>query len=175
MGYIEEHINKRTDYKLIGSALILFFMIAVSQLPLLSFGQSGYDDSLAIFNKYKSQIDSLRALSKRGLQADYDEWYKIQDFSDSGVSCALVRLKKLNGKPYEPIKQIEVEGFGIAKYYPSPDSMYGLSFTVIHPPTRFILKADGKTIIPYVEKWYYTKEGIRIGIKFVTPISHTDL
>lgn len=129
-------------------------------------------DSLFIYNFYKGQIDSIKSTS---LRMDYTQWYSIADKKDSGLACAFLRLKKINGKDYLPVRRKEVEGFGVAYEYPHPDSIYDFSFSVLYPPTKFILKDNGLTKIPYLELWYFNKEGHRLKIKIVNPVTLSEL
>jgi len=146
--------------------LLLFFSLSVGAQS------QGYSDSLLIYNSYKGQIDSIRLYSSK---LDYRSWYAIQDKQDNSLACAFIRLKRLNGSDYLPIRDYQVEGFGVAYYYPSPDSMYNVSFSVIYPPTKFIVRDNGRTIIPYWEQYFFTKDGHKIGMRLVNPINFKEI
>lgn len=137
-------------------------------LPNTINAQRSREDSLLIYDHYRGQVDSINAMAGK---LDYISWYSLQDKKDSGLACAFLRLRKLNGKEYAPVRTKEIEGFGVAYEYPHPDSICDFAFTVIYPPTKFIVRGNGLTLIPYWEKYFFDKNGHRLAIKIIDPIT----
>jgi hypothetical protein len=123
-------------------------------MPTVSQAQAT-EDSLLIYNAYKTSIQTLKATN------DYRRWYAVSDSLDSVTACAFRRLSVYNKEEYKPIDTYNKEGFGETYCFPAPSQkvqhneeaapVKGNSFTIMDHQTKFIVKNDGKTKIPYIE------------------------
>jgi len=146
-------------------ALLLFLLLGGSSYKLPpGDAQQMYNDSLLIYNIYKTQIQTLRDAK----ETDRNAWYRREAMDDSTTACAFLRLQQYNKERYLPIDELNKEGMGVAYMYPVPSVIsYPGQFVSTTPTfryatldmqTHFITDSTGKTRIPYVIKYYYDKQ-----------------
>ena len=146
-------------------------------------------DSLLIYETYKNEIEYI----KIDTSPSHINCSIIELSHDSITVCARVRLYKFNKKIYKPIEVYNAEGaYGQALRYPKPSLMsYSdtsnirqqeriidtsiFSYSIIYPTTKFIVKDDGKTKIPYVDEIYYNFLNIPILVKKLDPYTLKEL
>lgn len=125
-----------------------------------------HEDSVTIYNAYTDNIKVLTDIT------DHQKWYGIQDSLDKLTACCFRRLSLYNGKVYHPLKEYNKEGFGVAYFYPQPvDTLKQTYFSVIDLQTKFILRDDGKTKIPYNERWYFGEDHSLVKIEKLDPVT----
>lgn len=125
---------------------------------------SRYNDSLLIYNTYRTQIETLKKLKETDLQ----KWYDLDATNDRIVACAKLRLKKHNHQNYEPSLVVERKGIGMAYAYPKPQGTNETSlenftktvaakyhFVVYDKQTHFCCSKLGGLHIPYILKYVY--------------------
>ena len=100
----------------------------------------------------------------------------MEDSINTSVSRAFARLAKANQERYAPIDSLEMEGFGIAYLYPNPDSSIAgkvkcRGYSVLSTQVHFIVNSKNMTTVPYMEEWYYNKQGIIIKIVKRDPVT----
>ena len=137
-----------------------------------------YNDSLAIYNTYQDQIESMKKYTD---SSNYNDWLKRYVHDDSATACNFVRLRKYNKKSYQPYDSLEMEGFGIAYKYPKPygfkeknDSLpepENFSFTKIDLQTKFIVDEKNFTRIPYLDLLYFDGDGKLYKQEKIDPIT----
>ncbi len=140
---------------------------------------SRYNDSLLIYNTYRTQIETLKKLKETDLQ----KWYDLDAANDRIVACAKLRLKKYNRQNYEPSLVVERKGIGMAYAYPKPHSTIETSvenftktvaakyhFAVYDRQTRFCCDKIGGLHIPYILKYVY-EEGRLLFMEKLNPVT----
>ena len=132
----------------------------------------GYDDSMLIYKSYKQQINDLKTYSEA---LRYNAWFKMEDSINTNVARAFARLAKTNQERYAPIDSLELEGFGIAYLYPNPDSVVRKvnphGYSVLSNQVHFIVDSRNRTTLPYMEEWYYNKQGVVIKVVKRNPVT----
>ncbi|MFN8323745.1 MAG: hypothetical protein U0T74_13870 [Chitinophagales bacterium] len=125
-----------------------------------------YNDSLLIYNTYKSEIEIL----KTAKETDRSRWYQLDANNDQLTACAKLRLKKFNHQEYEPASYFERSDYGVARYYPKPGckehdtpqafsfpSVPKFHFVVYDKQTRFLDVKNCAQRIPYILRLVYDK------------------
>jgi len=151
---------------------LVFLLLAGSGLAA-----QGYDDSLLIYQSYKQQISDLKTYSET---LNYGAWIKMEDSIKSYVSPAFARLEKANHERYAPIDSLTMEGFGVAYLYPNPNSPAGDKtkvggYSVLSRQIHFLVNSKNRTRVPFVEEWYYNKQGVVIKVVKRDPVTLQEL
>lgn len=120
-----------------------------------------YNDSLLIYNTYRSSIEVLKTLK----ETERQRWYESDAANDRLTTCAKLRLKKFNHQNYEPVTIFERVGMGVAHVYPRPgstehkapdafakSSVPKYHFVVYDKQTHFLSKENCQLRIPYILK-----------------------
>jgi hypothetical protein len=120
-----------------------------------------YNDSLRVYNTYKSEIALIKSIKP----GEYQRWFDRQAMDDSLAACAKRRLQVYNKHTYEPVETFEREGLGEAASYPAPSVVkqtaeyvttgHHFQFSAVDYQTRFITYCNGRTRIPYIVKFFY--------------------
>jgi hypothetical protein len=131
-------------------------------LLLLSSGLAAqsYNDSLLIYNAYKGQINAIRLYSD---SLNYNAWFKIEDNVSDDIVKAFHRLEMANHQSYAAADSLTVETFGIARSYPYPTgtpNKLPQGYSVLSIQIHFMVNSKNMTTVPYLEQWYYNKQGV---------------
>jgi hypothetical protein len=147
--------------------LLILMLSACCILNAQVYGtMQAHEDSMLIYQTYKSQVDFIEYAAK---DSNYKQaWYKRISHDDSITTAAKIRLENWNKVSYEPATISDHEGLGTAMSYPEP-TMKKVKFSITDPQTKFIIKADGKTKSPYIEKTYFDEGGAVINIEKLDP------
>ena len=134
-----------------------------------------YNDSLLIYNVYKTQITFIQQVTSINLQS----WYDRSAHDDSIVACALIRLKAYNNETYQPDSEFNREGFGAAFHYPSPSllehsgqfvqKILTFRFSILDSQTHFMSDSSNRKV-PYNTRYYYD-HGRVIAEERINPIT----
>lgn len=134
-----------------------------------------YNDSLLIYNVYKTQIEFLQQITSINQQS----WYDRSAHDDSIIACALIRLKAYNQVTYEPDSEFNREGLGVAFHYPAPSliehsgqfvqKVLTFRYSILDTQTHFMSDSLNRKI-PYNTRYYYDK-GRVIAEERVNPIT----
>lgn len=149
---------------LVTSLFIIWFIISNGQrahAPQKPYSAiERYNDSLLIYNVYRTQIDFLKQITSINQQS----WYDRSAHDDSIIACALIRLKAYNHVTYEPDSEFNREGLGVAFHYPAPSllehsgqfvqKILVFRFSILDSQTHFMTDSSGRKI-PYNTRYYY--------------------
>jgi hypothetical protein len=163
-----------------------YFMVKLLLMMLTLGGPEGdydatkrYNDSLLIYNTYRSQINTLKTMK----ESDQQAWYDREANDDSLTVCAKLRLGNYNHSTYEPSETWEREGLGSAYGYPAPSTVehetaqaFGKStepkprYVVYDKQTHFLFTNKLTTIIPYIKKFIFDK-GRLLYVEKLNPVT----
>jgi hypothetical protein len=134
-----------------------------------------YNDSLLIYNVYKTQIEMIQRITSINQQS----WYDRSAHDDSIIACALIRLKTYNKEAYQPDKDFNREGLGVALHYPAPSllehsgqfvqKVLTFRYSILDTQTHFMSDSSGRKI-PYNIRYYYD-HGRIIAEERINPIT----
>lgn len=144
--------------------LLLFLLLGGTEKEYTA--TERYNDSLLIYNTYKSEIEILKAAK----ETDRNSWYQLDANNDQLTACAKLRLKKFNHLDYEAASYFERSDYGVARSYPKPGckehdapqafsfpSIPKFHFVVYDKQTHFLSLKNCTQRIPYILRMVYDK------------------
>lgn len=179
MTYFYRGVESKEKHMRITALCLFVVALGSIQAQDLSVTQY-YNDSVSLYQKYKNDITYLKSLKPE----DTATWTASCRHKHTLTCAQQKELSAYNHVWYAPIDSFKRDGFeGYAYLYPKPTERehkgYFVNGNITGPQfrfvaydhqTRFLLKEDGKTRIPYIQKITFDKGRI-LFIEKLNPIT----
>lgn len=161
---------------LLMKTILMYLVFGLFEDSVRSAATERYNDSLQIYTTYLNQMKIVAILDP----GDTALWNKKVMRSYMITCAAQTRLAQYNHEPYRPSDSLVREHRLPAYLFPKPTmvpkvsqytSSKSYSYVVYDRQTRFLIKDNGQTRLPYISRIVFDN-GIVISIEKLDPITY---